>query len=364
MNGLSLFSNVGIAELLLENLDFQVVVANELLPKRADVYTHTFPNTNMITGDINIFLDDIVHSSLDKGVDFIIATPPCQGMSTAGRMHKYDTRNELIIPTVSAIIKILPKYVMIENVSIFPKTIIKIGDVDIKISDYIDLKLSSQYSIKFSTVNSMNYSIPQNRQRCIYLLSRKDVDEWQFPDKNEKQISVRDTIGHLPTLNPFVKNEKTRKITPKSVEEMEKILSIHKLHLPPTHIERHINMMKHTPSGKSAYNNSSDFLPRKLDGTLIKGFGSCYKRIDWDKPSPTITTNSGAISSQNNVHPGREENGIYTDPRVLTIYELMLLHSIPLEWNIPFDLSQKFIRTIIGESIPPKLVAEFFKQLT
>jgi DNA (cytosine-5)-methyltransferase 1 len=39
---------------------------------------------------------------------------------------------------------------------------------------------------------------------------------------------------------------------------------------------------------------------------------------------------NGAISSQNNVHPGRKlPNGTYSDARVLTIYELMLLTGIP-----------------------------------
>jgi DNA (cytosine-5)-methyltransferase 1 len=43
-----------------------------------------------------------------------------------------------------------------------------------------------------------------------------------------------------------------------------------------------------------------------------------------------------AISSQRNVHPGRlKKNGTYSDARVLTPLELMLLTSLPKKWNVP-----------------------------
>jgi len=52
MNGVSLFSNVGIAETYLANSGINIVVANELLEKRAKFYKHHYEHTNMICGDI------------------------------------------------------------------------------------------------------------------------------------------------------------------------------------------------------------------------------------------------------------------------------------------------------------------------
>ena len=52
LNGLSLFSNVGIAELYLKKLGVEIVVANEILEKRAKFYKANYPNTEMIVGDI------------------------------------------------------------------------------------------------------------------------------------------------------------------------------------------------------------------------------------------------------------------------------------------------------------------------
>ena len=52
LKGLSMFSNVGLAETYLAELGIDIVVANELLEERAKFYKHLYPNTNMIVGDI------------------------------------------------------------------------------------------------------------------------------------------------------------------------------------------------------------------------------------------------------------------------------------------------------------------------
>ena len=73
------------------------------------------------------------------------------------------------------------------------------------------------------------------------------------------------------------------------------------------------------------------------------------------------------ISSQNNVHPGRpyisNDVTLYSDPRVLTLYELMLIMTIPENWNLPKDVSRYFVRRLIGEGIPPKFIAVLFSLL-
>ena len=71
-----------------------------------------------------------------------------------------------------------------------------------------------------------------------------------------------------------------------------------------------------------------------------------------------------AISSQLNVHPGRlQDDGTYSDARVLTPLELMILNSIPRDWNIPDDTPEILIRKVIGESIPPLLVKKIVEQI-
>ena len=98
VNGLSLFANVGIAETYLHEVGVNIVVANELLEERAKFYKHLYPACNMISGDIrdsDVF-QQVYQASKKKDVQFIIATPPCQGMSIAGHMGADDERNYLI----------------------------------------------------------------------------------------------------------------------------------------------------------------------------------------------------------------------------------------------------------------------------
>ena len=88
----------------------------------------------------------------------------------------------------------------------------------------------------------------------------------------------------------------------------------------------------------------------------------------WDKPSRTITQNNGVIPSLACVHPGRPYiiNGelLYSDPRVLTIYEVMIVSSLPLNWPIPEWANESLIRKVIGEGIPSKLIKVIVEHLT
>ena len=84
----------------------------------------------------------------------------------------------------------------------------------------------------------------------------------------------------------------------------------------------------------------------------------------WDEPAPTITVRNDCISSQRNVHPGRLlKNGTYSDARVLTPLELMILDSLPEDWNIPDDTPEILIRQIIGESVPPLMVQKIIQEI-
>lgn len=52
MRALSLFANIGVAEAYLDKIGVDVVLANELVKRRADLYSEIYPATEMICGDI------------------------------------------------------------------------------------------------------------------------------------------------------------------------------------------------------------------------------------------------------------------------------------------------------------------------
>lgn len=343
MNGASLFSNVGIDETYFENAGINIVLANELIQKRCSFYTHLYPKSEMICGDITdkkIF-DILVKKFKEKNCEFLIATPPCQGMSNAGKMDPNDERNLLIINTIEFIKQTLPKYIIIENVPGILKFKILYNNKKILIKDYICDELENiGYIVNYAVLDAADYNTPQHRKRAIFLIS--NVKKWEFPKKNN-EITVRQAIGDLPSLesgqDSNIKYHKAKK-----------------------HSKNHILWMKHTPTGKSALDND-DYFPN-IKGRKIKGYGTTYKRIEWDEPAPTITMCNGGISSQNNVHPGRRlKDGTYSDARVLTILELLRLTGLPDNWNIPEEYTDNFVRQVIGEAFPPKFALSMIETL-
>ena len=89
----------------------------------------------------------------------------------------------------------------------------------------------------------------------------------------------------------------------------------------------------------------------------------------WDDPASTVTMDNRKISSQNNVHPGRylgtdsEGDVLYSDARALTLFEIMRIMSLPDNWPLPHDTNEAFIRSVIGEGIPPLFIKKLFMQI-
>jgi DNA (cytosine-5)-methyltransferase 1 len=373
LKGLSLFANVGIAEAYLKDVGVDIILANEIDEKRARFYQDVYTDAHMVCGDITdeFIRTQIVEEAKDKHVDFIIATPPCQGMSEAGLRLEFDQRNQLIFYAVDVIKRVKPKFVMLENVPKQLTTKIEYNGQIVLIPEYIKKELGIDYNFNKETlVMAKDYGVPQLRERNIFLLVRNDLKyKWEFPEKQRK-ITLQEAIGNLPSLDPLLREgiEETIRRFPDYEKKKEKGLAVSKWHYPPKHSWKQVEWMMHTPTGKSAIYNEK-YYPQKEDGTPVKAHHNHYRRLKWDMPCRTVTQNNGVISSLACVHPGRKyisESGeeLYSDARVLTIYELLIVMSLPLDWNIPDWADESFIRKVIGEGIPSKLVRAIVGELT
>ena len=365
LKGLSLFANVGIAEAYMTDIGVDIKIANEIDVDRARFYQEVYPDTHMVCGDItdDEVRTDIVEEALDCGVDFVIATPPCQGMSEAGLRLKFDPRNQLIFYAVDVIKRVKPRFVLLENVPQQLHTNIMHNDTIMLIPDYIRAELGEFYKFNKETlVMAKDHGVPQLRERCIFLLVRKDIDLiWEFPAK-QPEITLFDAIGHLPTLDPLLREGigETLARFPEYESKKKAGFAVSKWHYPPTHSWKQVEWMMHTPTGKSAIYNEKHY-PQKAGGVPVVAHHNHYRRLKWDMPCRTITQNNGVISSLACVHPGRPYQSdtnetLYSDARVLTIYELMIVMSLPENWPIPEWANESFIRKVFGEGIPSKLV--------
>lgn len=348
MNGVSLFSSAGIGEVYLKDLGIEIVCANEIDENRASLFKKIFPKTNMIVGDITseeVF--QRILDSCDGKIDFLIATPPCQGLSKAGKNRVQedmvcDQRNYLVLEVIKFIKAKNPSFVLIENVPSFLNFKLNLKGDYYTVVELLKKEFSEKYQIESKVLDAADYGTPQHRKRAIIKMYPNN-SEWPWP-KEEKRISVEHAIGHLPSLEAGDSSELP-------------------FHYARKHSDLHIEAMKHTPTDETAFNNKVHF-PKTINGQRVKGYNTTYRRMAWNRPAPTITIRNDAISSQRNVHPGRKigEN-IYSDARVLTPLELMILMGLPESWNIPKDTPELLIRKCIGEGVPPLLIKKLVQPL-
>ncbi|MGF7142414.1 DNA (cytosine-5)-methyltransferase 1 [Anaerotaenia torta] len=420
MKAISLFSSSGIGDLGLHANGIETVIANEIITERAELFVNNNPNTKMFNDDIWSVKDKIIDyykDNFSEELFLILATPPCQGMSSNGMgkmlsdyrkgiRPEFDERNRLILPTIDIIEELLPKWVIFENVPNMMNTLIyNEKDELVNIIDYIFDRLGRYYVGKAEVVDAADYGVPQNRKRLITILSKDEQAKDYFrhngtflPNRTHSKegnlvikpwITVRDAISNLPPIDGKKGKTSDTKFNP--------------LHKVPPLDEKKYFWVENTPEGETAFNNQcinpkclfegnmrhgatrthdginkanqdtplycekcGELLPRpyvedKKTNTLrlMKGYVSAYKRMKWDEPASTLTQNFQFACSDNKLHPNQN--------RVLSMYEGIVLQSIS-EYPYSFKINGRLvkdglIRDTIGESVPPKVIDIICKKI-
>ena len=414
----SLFSGGGVGDVGIEwGCAIPVLAAAEIIPSRAQLIRKNFPATEVFEGDIwqlqKEYINFFKKELNGKRPWLLTLSPPCQGMSAngAGRISssirsgvrpREDERNRLILPGISVLEKLQPDWFILENVRRMENTIIRNEhDKPENILACLSRRLIPLgYSIRSNILNFSSYGVPHHRERLITIGCRipqvlescppvGDVFSKQISpfhpvpthgDKNgHAPVNLRDAIGRLPQLDSLGLLQDSKD----------------PYHCIPRWNENQYFWMKHTPEGKSAFDNlrciqckhnhnqeesvacekCGHILPRpvllkKGKARLIKGFRTSYRRMRWNSPASTLTMNSGVISSDMKGHPDQN--------RVLSLREILILSTLDhAQWNQKFsfegirygrmkeseNFSIKLIREVIGESIPPLGMAQIVKHL-
>jgi len=364
---ISLFSSAGVGCFGFKKEGFECIATNELLERRLNIqkinhkckYDHGY-----IGGDITLestqqqVLDEIdfwkKHEGIN-GVDVLMATPPCQGMSSANYKKGDEIdRNSLVVEAIHLVKKIKPRIFVFENVRAFLTTMcIDKNDDVLPIKECIIKNLGDQYNLFYKVVNFMEYGIPSSRPRTLVIGTSKEEQNFSplnlFPLKAKKVKTVRDVIGDLSSLNYGERDDND---------------IYHSFRVYPEYMREWIHDLK---EGETAFKNSPDKVPYKLvDGKrqiLKSGFmGNKFCRMYWDRPAPCITTRNDQLASQSTIHP--------SDDRVLSIRELMRVMSIPedfkwveIETKEKVDNAETLIRQSIGEAVPTGIILQIAKNI-
>lgn len=413
LNAISLFSSSGIGDLGLKANGIETVIACELQEDRMGLFHSNYPNAKCFQGDIWSLKEKIIEyykANYSDSPFLILATPPCQGMSSNGMgkmlsdyrkglRPKMDDRNRLIIPVIDIILSLRPEWVILENVVNMTNTFIYDENNDlINIISYIKKRLGELYCGEPAAIDAADYGVPQHRKRLITVLSRNKRAEKVFSIKGNLMpdcthsaddtlfsrhwITLREAIGGLPALRA----ERGKNF----------VQGYNGLHKVPLLDEKKLFWVDNTKEGDTAFNNQcvnpecgyqknrihgashdssginksrtdtplycelcGSLLPRpwvedKKTGEkrLMKGYVSAYKRMRWDEPASTLTQNFQYACSDNKLHPDQS--------RVLSLYEGLVLQSITdYEYSFYVDgkmCSDGLIRDTIGESVPPRVI--------
>lgn len=190
MRVLSLFCGCGGLDKGFDETGYNIVWANDFDKYAVETYKANFGD-NVILGDIN----EIELNSLPE-FDVLIGGFPCQPFSMMGAEKGFeDTRGTLFF-RIAEILKYKidqgrkPRTVILENVRSL-RTHNK-GKTFKTIKRVLENELN--YKVFDQVLNTADYGIPQTRNRTYIVCFANDNAEFEFPDKQELNLTLQDLL--------------------------------------------------------------------------------------------------------------------------------------------------------------------------
>ncbi|MDN7439372.1 DNA cytosine methyltransferase [Burkholderia cepacia] len=309
---ISLFSGAGGLDWGFHQEGFQIPLAIDISEAAIRTHKRNFTATHSVAADLiklqptGVF--KLVGEQIPDGSRIgVIGGPPCQGFSRANTTSQPDDpRNELPQLYLDIVRKLKRKYtvefVVFENV---------LGIRDKKHAAKYNELLSGLDSLGFKVTEkelcSLDFGVPQNRRRIVLSAMRKRQGYGEVkPERKEGLKTVREAIAHLPAPAYFDRN------------------------LTPSEIPLHANHWTMRPKS-----------PRFLNPDDSYADGRSFKRLEWDRPSPTVAFGHREI----HIHP--------SGTRRLSVYEAMLLQGFPKDFVLEGNLSEQVEQ--VSNAVPPPL---------
>lgn len=331
---ISLFSGAMGLDLGVEKAGFNVVACVENNKECLETIKINRPDINTYS-DINLVdpLKVLSDLGLKPGdIELVVGGPPCQPFSTAGkRLSLGDFRGNVIIRFLDYVRNIKPNYFILENVRGIYSA--KLSSTPPEYSEYknIENKPGSVvyflykefqklgYSINFSLFDSSYYSVPQKRERFI-MFGAKDSEKVSIPvpTTSENPLTLKDAIADIQN-------------------EHQDFIPLRDKHV------KYLRML----SGGQYWKNLPLKLQEEAMGKSFRlggGKTGFYRRLSWDKPSPTLVTHP-IMPATMLVHP--------EEMRPLSVQEYALIQQFPRDWKFSGKLISIYKQ--IGNAVPAGL---------
>lgn len=272
-------------------------------------------------------------------VDLVTGGPPCQPFSTAGKRGSViDPRGSLFMDFIRIIEQVQPRFFVMENVRgllsapICHRPHLNRGlghpplEPDEMQGSALRVVLAEMkrlgYRVVYNLLEAADYGVPQNRERVVFIGSR-DSELVTFPLATHSQDGA--VLPKWRTLkDAFTDFEDPQpEYTPYS--------------------ENRLKYLKLLKSGQNWRNLPNELKQEAMGGAYKSGGGKVgfYRRLSWDKPSPTVTT-SPHQKATDMCHP--------EELRPLSVKECARIQTFPDNWVFYGSTASKYRQ--IGNAVP------------
>ncbi len=257
----------------------------------------------------------------------IAGCAPCQPFSTLsnGSDRKKSNKWPLLRQFGRVVGDLRPTLVTMENVPVIKREEV----FDEFVAGLKDLG----YHVTFKTIDASEYGVPQRRKRLVLLASLLGpVRILSAEELGLSRATVRDAISHLPKIQEGEAD---------SADPLHKARSLTSINL---------KRIRSSKPGGTWEDWPSDLVlacHRKANGATFK---SVYGRLEWDKPSSTMTTQAYNFGTGRYGHPEQD--------RSLSLREMAILQSFPDDYQFvsPGEkIEFASVGRMIGNAVPVRL---------
>lgn len=333
LKAIDLFAGGGGLTVGLKRAGFKVVAAVEIEEHAYATYRANHPEVNALKQDVTTVSGrQLLDLAGEEEIDLLAGCPPCQGFtSLTFKYKKDDERNNLIFEMARLAEEIKPRAIMMENVPGLAKK----GE-----SLYRELKRRLQqlgYKLTDDVLEVANYGVPQFRRRLVLLCGLdfeiempKQTHSKDGKDGLARWKTVKDAINHM--ADPVTLKEARKR---GEIQESD-------WHVVRTLSPQNLKRIKVAKAGKTWPNMPESLRPTCHRGGY-EGFTNVYGRMEWDRPSPTMTGGCTTFSKGRFGHPVQD--------RTISVREAALLQTFPEDYlfDTPY---MEYVCNVIGNALP------------
>lgn len=251
---------------------------------------------------------------------------PCQPFSTYKQRYAEDPQWSLVKKFAELAADVQPDFITMENV---PSLLRYKGGAVFR--EFKNILNEAGYPVRVTVARCELFGVPQKRRRLVVVAARQRKIGRLVPAENVG-MTVKRAIAHLPPI-------KAGETHPDDALHSASALS-----------ELNMRRMKAAKPGGTWRDWPEQLRAECHRRDTGKTYPGVYARMEWDKPSPTMTTQCFGFGNGRFGHP--EQN------RAISLREAALLQSFPIDYKFLPENKKPLMKEVgrwIGNAVPVEL---------